>query len=169
MIKDRRSGLNEVDVAEHMKRQGIQGRVIPLTAHTETVEAAAIALNVPPQRIVKSLLFIIEKKPVLVISCGTDRIDRRVLASHFGVGRKRVVLADADTVHAVTGYEVGAMPPFGHREKLDVILDRSVLEHKVVYAGGGSKASLLEIAPQEILRMTGAAVLDLRLKDTESP
>ncbi len=160
--------MNETDVAEYMIEQGIQGRMIPLTVLTETVEAAAAALNVPPERIVKSLLFLAGGKPVLVISCGTDRIDRRVLASHFGVGRKRVVLADAETVQAATGYEVGAVPPFGHREKLDVILDRSVLEHSMVYAGGGSKDSLLEIAPQEILRMTGATVLDLHIKDEET-
>ena len=160
--------MNESNVAAYMRNAGIQGRILPLKISTETVEAAAAALNVPTDCIVKSLLFLIAGEPILAIACGRQRIDRRALASHFGVGRKRIELADAETVMTLTGYEVGAVPPFGHQRKLNVIIDRDVLSHRVVYAGGGTRDSLLEITPQEILRITDATILDLQTMDGET-
>jgi Cys-tRNA(Pro) deacylase len=146
---------------QFLQAHGIQGTLIPLSVPTPTVETAAEAIGTTPDRIVKSLLFLIDERPVLVISSGTDRIERRNLAKHFHVGRTRVKLADAGTVLSITGYEVGAVPPFGHKQQLDVILERRVFQQPVVYAGGGSIESLLEIAPEEILRVTHATVLDL--------
>lgn len=160
--------MNESNVAAYMRNAGIQGRILPLKISTETVEAAAAALNVPTDCIVKSLLFLIAGEPILVIACGRQRIDRRALASHFGVGRTHIELAEAEIVMALTGYEVGAVPPFGHQRKLSVIMDRDVLAHRVVYAGGGTRDSLLEITPQEILRITGATILDLQMRDGET-
>ena len=160
--------LNEKDVLDYMSKEGIQGRLVPLSVLTETVEAAAAALGISTERIVKSLLFLVDGRPVLVISCGRDRIDRRPLAEQFGVGRKRIKLADAEAVKALTGYEVGAVPPFAHREKLQVIVDRSILDHNIVYAGGGTRDCLLEISPEEIIGSTGAMILDVRAVDEEA-
>jgi Cys-tRNA(Pro)/Cys-tRNA(Cys) deacylase len=53
------------------------------------------------------------------------------------------------------------MPPFGHHDAFQTLLDRRVLEKPVVYAGGGSDNALLRISPQTILDVTQAEVLDL--------
>ncbi len=144
-----------------MESHGIQGRVVRLDVPTPTVETAADAVGTTTDRIIKSLLFLIEDRPILVITPGTDRVDRKRIAQHFGVGRKRVKLADPPTVKRVTGYEIGAVPPFGHLQRLDVIIEERIFQQEVVYAGGGSKKTLLEVKPEEILRVTGAAVLNL--------
>ena len=114
-------------------------------------------------QIVKSLLFLIEGgDPVLVIAAGTGRIDRRKLAAHFGINRRKTHFADAETVLELTGYPVGAVPPIGHRQPLDVLVDPAVLDHETVLGGGGSGQALLRLDPQDILRLNQAEVLSLQ-------
>ena len=61
----------------------------------------------------------------------------------------------------ISGFEVGAMPPFAHRGRIPTLLDQRVLEQPVVYAGGGAEDVLLRLSPEDILRVTEAQVLDL--------
>jgi Cys-tRNA(Pro) deacylase len=149
--------------------QGIQGRIIEVDVPTPTVETAAEAVGTTPDRIVKSLLFLIEDQPTLVITPGMDRVDRKKIAQYFGVSRKRVKLADPQTVQAVTGYEVGAVPPFGHHQRISVILEERIFQQDFVYAGGGSTEALLEVKPEEIARVTDAIVLNLQSDPQEKP
>ena len=153
--------MNAETLEKFIHSHGIRARIVYVTMPTPTVDAAAKAVGTNVDQIVKSLLFLIEGKPVLVISSGTKRVDQKKIAQHFGVGHKRVKLADPQTVIAMTGYEVGAVPPFGHSQKLDVVLEESVVKQEIIYAGGGSIEALLEIRPEEILRVTGAALVDL--------
>jgi Cys-tRNA(Pro) deacylase len=136
-------------------------QLIEIDTPTPTVETAAQAVGTQPEKILKSLLFLIDNKPILVIASGTLPVDRRALAKHFQVGRKRVKLADASTVQAVTGYEVGGVPPIGHLTSLKVIIDEQALKHDLVYGGGGGINSLLAIDPQEIVSCTGAEPINL--------
>jgi prolyl-tRNA editing enzyme YbaK/EbsC (Cys-tRNA(Pro) deacylase) len=64
-------------------------------------------------------------------------------------------------VLAVTGYPVGAVPPFGYPVPLRTLIDRRVLAQPEVYAGGGALDTLLRIAPDEIARATRAEVVDV--------
>jgi len=153
--------LRPSDIRNFMEAQAIGGEILFLEALTPTVQAAAEAVGAHPTQIVKSILFLVGEQPVLAIACGRDRIDRRAIAGLFGVGRKRVRLADAETVLRLAGYEVGAMPPFAHRQPIMTLVDRRVLEQPVVYAGGGAENALLRLAPTDILRLTQARVLDL--------
>jgi prolyl-tRNA editing enzyme YbaK/EbsC (Cys-tRNA(Pro) deacylase) len=61
----------------------------------------------------------------------------------------------------ITGYPVGAVPPFGQRQRLPVLIDRRVMAQSEVYAGGGAIDTLLKVTPKEIVRVTGAVELDL--------
>jgi prolyl-tRNA editing enzyme YbaK/EbsC (Cys-tRNA(Pro) deacylase) len=80
------------------------------------------------------------------------------------VGRKQVSLADAAAVLAITGYPVGALPPFGHRISIRTIIDRRVTDLPLMYAGGGSPRALMRIEPSELLRVCGAELVDVRLE-----
>jgi prolyl-tRNA editing enzyme YbaK/EbsC (Cys-tRNA(Pro) deacylase) len=77
------------------------------------------------------------------------------------VGKKRVKLAAPEMVLEISGYEVGAMPPFGHRQQLATLIDRRVLDFTDAYAGGGAENALVHLNPQDILRVTGGKILDL--------
>jgi hypothetical protein len=96
------------------------------------------------------------------------------LARAFGVSRRAIRLADADETLAITGYVVGAMPPFGHRHPLPTLIDRDgVRPGRVVYGGGGSREALLEITTDELVAVTRARAEPLaeplRPSEGESP
>lgn len=160
--------LTSTDLQTFMQEQGVHGEMLHLDVPTPTVETAAQAVGTQPERIVKSLLFVIDGEPVLAITCGTSYVDRRAIAAIYAVGRKRVKLAPAETVLEISGYEVGAMPPFGHLRKLPTLLDRGVLLHPEVYAGGGAENALVRLEPVEILRVTQAQVMDLAESDAHA-
>jgi prolyl-tRNA editing enzyme YbaK/EbsC (Cys-tRNA(Pro) deacylase) len=98
--------------------------------------------------------------PVLVIASGDTPVDRRPIAERFGVGKKQVKLADAETVRRLTGCEARGVPSFGYPAALPTRLDRRVLAWEAIY-GGDDDHTLLRIAPGELARATGAAWVGL--------
>jgi prolyl-tRNA editing enzyme YbaK/EbsC (Cys-tRNA(Pro) deacylase) len=153
--------LNSRDLESYMQGNGIDGEILRLDSPTPTVDSAAQAVGCLPEQIVKSILFLVDGAPVLAVACGPRRVEARALARRFDVGRKRVRLASPPQVLEITGYEVGAMPPFGHREPLPTLLDPLVNNQSEVYAGGGGENALLRITPSEIARAAAAEMWDL--------
>jgi prolyl-tRNA editing enzyme YbaK/EbsC (Cys-tRNA(Pro) deacylase) len=153
--------LDAHDLRDFMRANEIAGEILHLEVPTPTVEAAAVAVHADPGQIIKSILFMVNENPVLVIACGMSTISRRVIADLYGVGKKRIKLANAELVLEISGYEVGAMPPFGHQQPLTTLIDSKVLDLPEAYAGGGEENALLRLNPREILKTTGAIVLDL--------
>ena len=160
--------MDDHDLELYLAANGVAGEVIRMPAHTPTVETAAQVLGTTAERIAKSLLFLLnpvgagdEPMPILVIASGTDRVDYRLVADCVGLSRKRIRLADATAVQAVTGYPVGGVPPLGHPRPLRTLIDQRVLNQPEIYAGGGAVDALLRIAPAEIVRATGAQTVDV--------
>ncbi len=156
--------LGPDDLQAYMTQKGISGEIVYLDTPTPTVETAAAAVGVQPNQIVKSILFLVKDEVVLAVACGILRVEKRVLAAKYGVGRKKVKLADADTVLATTGYLVGTVPCFGHRTPIPTLLDLRVLEHDEVYAGGGGENALVRLNSTDILNFCDAEVLDLHTR-----
>ena len=153
--------LSPTDLSLFIHELGLRAELLALPVETPTVDAAAEAVGTSPERIIKSVLFMVDDQPVLAITSGTNRIDRRNIAKRFGVGRKRVRLADENQVLTETGYPIGAVPPFGHPEPLLTFIDPGVLEHNVVYAGGGASDHLIRVEAAEILSVSRGEVLEL--------
>jgi prolyl-tRNA editing enzyme YbaK/EbsC (Cys-tRNA(Pro) deacylase) len=154
-----RLGVNEL--LRFMQARSIPGEILHLEVPTPTVETAAQAVGTSVDQIIKSILFMVDGQPVLAIACGLATINRRAIADLYRVGKKRVKLASPETVLEISGYEVGAMPPFGHRQPLITLIDRRAFSFMDAYAGGGAENALVHLNPQDILRVTGAKVLDL--------
>ncbi len=153
--------LSPADLQTFLHGRAIRGEILFLEVPTPTVETAALAVGAQPDCIVKSILFLVDDRPVLAIACGSQRVERRAIAALYGVGRKRVKLAAPDEVLRAAGYEVGALPPFGHLQAIPTLIDPRVLEHAAVYAGGGAENALVRLDPHDILRVTHAQVIDL--------
>ena len=137
----------------------IIAEILPMEADTPTVPAAARALGVKEEQIIKSLVFLVDGQPILIIGNGTRKLDNRQIARHFGVGRKRVKMARADQALEITGYVVGAMPPFGHQARLKTIVDSGAMAHTEIFGGGGEINAMLRLTPEELLRVTGAEIV----------
>lgn len=153
--------LGAFELSQFLIANHITGEILHLAVPTPTVEAAARAVNAAPEQIIKSILFIVDGHPVLAVACGTMNIGRGPIADLYGVGRKRVKLATPAQVLDISGYEVGAMPPFGHQQPLPTVIDHRVLDLAEAYAGGGAENALLRLDPREIARLTAARVMDL--------
>lgn len=154
--------LGTSDLEEFIRTHGVQAEIISLSIDTPTVDLAAKAVGTSPDQIVKSLLFLVNGEPLLVIARGPEFVDRRAIGHHMKVGRRRVSLADAGAVLSITGYPVGALPPFGHRAAIHTIVDRHVPGLPLIFAGGGSPRALVRLEPAELLRVCGAEIADVR-------
>ena len=139
----------------------IEAVILPMGGHTSTVSEAALALAVETDQIIKSLVFRTQTEPLLVINNGLARVDRRKLAAGLGVGRKRVKFASPEQALALTGFVVGSMPPFGHRQKLRTLIDPAVLDLDLIFGGGGDIDAMMRLTPAELVRVTGAEVIAL--------
>lgn len=154
--------MNRRDLIEYIQEHGISAELLELQDDTPTVQAAARAVGVSAQQVVKTLVFLVDGAPWAVIASGTDPVDRRGLAAYFGVGVKRVKLASREMVEMWTGYPAGGVPPFGHAQKLPTLMDHGVFAFEDVFAGGGEDHCLLRISPIEIERVTEAERTALR-------
>ncbi len=149
------------DLARYIQEHRIHAQLITDLGDTPTVPAAAAALGVSPDQILKTLLFYIRRQPYVVISHGVEPVSVRALARHFGVGKRQVKLARPEQVLAELGYPVGGVPPIGHLHPHPVIMAASLLDYEVVFGGGGDARTMLRIPVQELLRVHGPVVMPL--------
>jgi prolyl-tRNA editing enzyme YbaK/EbsC (Cys-tRNA(Pro) deacylase) len=147
------------DLQVYLTTHGIPAEIVRLPVETPTVPAAAAALGVPVDHVVKTVIFLVNEKPYAVYANGVRRVDPRKLAARFGVNRKKVKLADEQVVIALTGYAPGTVPPFGHRQSFPALIDPAVCDHEIVYAGGGGITALLRLRSDDLRRLTGAELL----------
>jgi prolyl-tRNA editing enzyme YbaK/EbsC (Cys-tRNA(Pro) deacylase) len=157
------------DLQVYLTVHGIPAEIVHLPAETPTVPAAAAALGVPVDQVVKTVIFLVDEKPYAVYANGVRRVDPRKLAARFGVNRKKVKLADEQVVIALTGYAPGTVPPFGHRQPFPALIDPAVCSHEIVYAGGGGITTLLRLRSDDLLRLTGAETLNVLEDPPNSP
>ena len=148
--------FTSTDLQQFIEAHHIEATIMLMEGHTPTVSDAARELNVSTGQIIKSLVFMNADTPLLVINNGLSRVDRKKLASHLGVGRKKVKFVSAEQALAITGFVVGSMPPFGHRQTLRTLVDPDVLALDMIYGGGGTIDAMMCLTPQELLRVTGA-------------
>ncbi len=153
--------MNSSDLSFFLAAHNITAEIVRLPIHTPTVEHAAAALNARTDQIVKSLLFLADSSPLLIIANGTARVNYKRLAEYLRLPRKRVQMADAPMVQEIAGYSVGTMPPFGHKTKLRTLIDQKVFHQSEVYAGGGAIDALMRITPAELARVTAAETVDV--------
>jgi Cys-tRNA(Pro) deacylase len=100
---------------------------------------------------------------VFVLVPGGRRFDWPKLRAHLGV--RRLSLPDADEARAVTGYERGAITPFGATHAWPVIVDASALDHERVAIGGGARGVNLHLSPHALIDHLGADVADVSVEE----
>lgn len=138
---------------------GLERRVIELPVHARTSQQAADALGVTVGQIVKSLVFTVDGRPLLVAASGANRVDERRLGELAG---GRIRRADPETVKQATGYTIGGVSPVGLQSELAVYIDRDLLGYELVYAAGGLPECVFPIAPQELVRATSGRIVDIK-------
>jgi prolyl-tRNA editing enzyme YbaK/EbsC (Cys-tRNA(Pro) deacylase) len=123
---------------------------------TRTAEDAAAAIGVPVGAIVKSLVFLVDEAPVLVLVSGANRVDETALAAVAGGMASRRPFAAA--VREFTGFPIGGVPPFGLATPMPVLVDEDLLPFETVWAAAGTPDAVFPIAPADLVRTTGGRV-----------
>jgi prolyl-tRNA editing enzyme YbaK/EbsC (Cys-tRNA(Pro) deacylase) len=153
--------MDSSDLNHYIETHAIKAEIVHLTVETPTVAAAAIAVNVKPEQIIKSLLFMADGGPVLAVINGLTHIHRKRLADVLGMSRRRIKIASREQVLSITGYAVGAVPPFGHPTHLPTLLDIGVLAESIVYGGGGESNALMRLSTGELQRVVNGELVDI--------
>ena len=151
------SGPERVQVA--LDAAGLEAKVVRLPDSTRTAPEAAQAVGCDVGAIAKSLLFLADGEPVLVVCSGDRRVDTSRLAELVGAGV--VKMAPADKVRRVTGYAIGGVPPLGHVTTLRTLMDRALLRWPLVYAAAGAPDALFQVDAHRSLEATGATLADV--------
>ncbi len=154
-MKNDKMTLTSQNLQQFINTHSVQAEIVHLAVQTLTVADAALALGVLPEQIIKSVLFLADGEPVLVIAGGTKRIAWKALADYLGVSRRRLKTAKPEQVLAIMGYVVGSVPPFGHRNKLRTIVETAVMQQTTIFGGGGDTNALLELTVAELQRAVG--------------
>jgi prolyl-tRNA editing enzyme YbaK/EbsC (Cys-tRNA(Pro) deacylase) len=129
--------------------------VVELDASAHTAEQAAAAIGVDVGAIVKSLVFLRDDAPLLVLCSGANMVDEAAL----GVQRAR-----AATVREVTGQAIGGVAPYGHPAPIETLVDEDLMRFDEVWAAAGHPAKVFPIAPVELLRRTNGTPARVRVR-----
>jgi prolyl-tRNA editing enzyme YbaK/EbsC (Cys-tRNA(Pro) deacylase) len=145
---------------------GVDARIEEFPSSTRTAAEAAATVGTSVGQIVKSLVFLAGPSPVMALVSGINRLDTQRLAELSGAD---IGKADADAVRQATGYSIGGVPPIGFPAPIPTFIDRDLLQYDVVWAAAGTSRHVFPITPQELVRITGGLVGDLKAPTLPSP
>lgn len=140
-------------VKAYFASQGMLDRVLEFPVSSATVALAAQALGCEGCRIAKSLSFMVEGKPVLVVAAGDARIDNAKFKSFFHTKAKMLT---ADEVTVLIGHRVGGVCPFALNDGVSVYLDESLKRFETVFPACGSSNSAIELTIDQLQAHSGS-------------
>lgn len=141
-------------VREFFRGYGMEARIRELDESSATVDLAAQALRVAPGRIAKSLSFMVEGAPVLVVAAGDMKVDNAKYKQRFHTKAKMLTPEEALTL---VGHAVGGVCPFAVNAGVTVYLDESLKAYDTVFPACGSGNSAIELTIPELERYSACA------------
>ena len=151
---------NVVRVVSAAKERGLDIVTKRFPEGTKTAADAAAAIGVTVGQIVKSLVFGVDGEIVMALVSGSNQLDEKKLA--LAAGGTKCARVDADAVREATGFPIGGVPPFGHQTQLRVFVDPDLLQYDEVWAAAGTWNDNFGAAPDDIVRVAGGVVTDLK-------
>ena len=139
-------------VKEYFINQGLKDRIYEFAESSATVELAAQRLNCEPSRIAKTLSFIVNDNPILIVFAGDTRVDNQKYKQEFGVKAK---MLSPEQVTEQIGHAIGGVCPFGVGEGVRVYLDESLKRFETVFPACGSGNSAIEMTIPELEKYSG--------------
>lgn len=125
----------------------------------EAVKALTEAAGIEPGQIFKTLIVAVPDGLAVAIVPATARLSLKAAAAALGVAKAS--MAEAPVAERTTGYVVGAVSPFGQRRSLPTVVDSSALAWDRVFCSAGRRGWEVAVAPQDLVRLTGAITWDL--------
>ncbi|MBR3780834.1 MAG: YbaK/EbsC family protein [Clostridia bacterium] len=137
---------------EHLEKYGMGNLVSEFEVSSATVGEAAIAVGVTEGEIAKTLSFIVEENPILIVVAGDVKIDNAKYKAEFHAKAKMIPF---ESVEELIGHAVGGVCPFGVNEGVTVYLDESLKRFDIVYPACGSSNSAVKLTVEQLETASG--------------
>ncbi len=139
--------MSFIKAKEHLEKYHLEENIKEFSVSSATVKEAAIALACEEKEIAKTLGFLVEDKPILIVTAGDQKIDNAKFKEKFHEKAKMIPFLE---VEEKIGHEVGGVCPFGIKENIPVYLDNSLKSFASVYPACGSHNSAVKLALEEL-------------------
>lgn len=139
--------MSFIKAKEHLKKYNLDKNIIEFNVSSATVELAAKALNCAEKEIAKTLGFIVNEEPILIVTAGNQKIDNSKYKAYFHTKAKMIPFND---VEKIIGHEIGGVCPFGINANIKVYLDISLKEFTTVYPACGSHTTAVKLTLKEL-------------------
>lgn len=149
-------------VAEELSKLNIPHQIFRHSGPIRSLEQAARERDQRPGQVVRSLLFrLSEDEYLMVLVAGPQQVSWPALRHHLG--ESRLTMASQEEVRQVTGYEIGAVAPFGLPRRLKILVDQSVIEQHIISIGSGEKGTAIILKVKDLLSaLDDPEVIDVR-------
>ena len=141
------------NVKDHLMKFGLAERIIIPEASSATVAEAAAALGCCECEIAKTMSFMVEGSPIVIVLAGDARIDNGKFKGYF---HTKAIMLKLDEVEELLGHPVGGVCPFALREGVKVYLDESLRRFDYIYPAAGTTSSAVKLTPEELEASSGA-------------
>ncbi len=139
-------------VREYFKQFNMEDKILEFEVSSATVQLAAEAVGCEPERIAKTLSFMADGKPILIVAAGDAKIDNPKYKATFHTKAK---MLQFEEVEELIGHAVGGVCPFGINEGITVYLDDSLKRFTTVFPACGSSNSAIELTIPELEQYSG--------------
>lgn len=149
------------NVQDTLTKSGLEFKVIELSESTRTANEAAETIGCTVGQIVKSLIFRKKesKSPILVLASGVNRVNEKAISNLLG---EKIEKADADFTRETTGFAIGGIPPVGHKQPLETLIDEDLLEYKELWAAAGTPNAVFQLESEALVRLTQGRVISIK-------
>lgn len=134
-------------VIDYLNHFGVADRVLQFDVSSATVELASIALNCNSAKIAKTLSFMVNERPILIVVAGDMKIDNSKFKQEFLTKAKMLSYEETETL---IGHAVGGVCPFAVNENVTIYLDISLKRFETVFPACGSSNSAIELTISEL-------------------
>lgn len=137
---------------EYLKQYNMEDKVTEFEQSSATVDLAAVAVGCEPDRIAKTLSFIVDGQPVLIVASGMSKVDNHKYKEQFKTKAKMI---EFDKVEGLIGHAPGGVCPFGVNDGVVTYLDVSLKKYDTVFPAAGSSNSAIELSIGDLERVSG--------------
>ncbi len=134
-------------VRKYFEKHGIANRIQEFEVSSATVELAAKALHCEPCRIAKTLSFLVDGQPVLIVAAGDVKIDNPKYKLQF---KTKAKMLSPDETELLIGHAVGGVCPFAVNPNVAIYLDQSLKRFQTIFPACGSSNSAIELSIEEL-------------------
>ena len=138
------------NVKEYLKGFNLEDEIKVFEVSSATVELAAVAVGCEPQKIAKSLTFLVNDAPIMIVCAGDAKIDN---SKYKEVFKEKAKMLKFDEVESLVGHKVGGVCPFAVKSDVKVYLDESLKRFDIVYPACGSSNSAIGLTINKLVEI----------------